>query len=722
MKNTKSFSRILALVLALAMMISTATVKPTTAAAATKKVVALTVTSSTGAILYEGQKLTKTTLKEVVTVKALYNGAKKAKKITSYTCSQVGKVIKPSAGKFKLTVKAGGKNKSVKVPVAKLKSLKLSANGFTLAEGATFKPSQFKARAKVTAKYAGGASMAISTYKVEVLKVTSKKVTLRATYGNISSNKVTIKFVAKATDEQSEPTDTTDVPSTSDEPTETTNQTQTPAQNTPSQNTPTQNTPSQNTPAQNTPSQNTPASSTTPSSSTVKSYTITVNSPSNNVKINGRALAFSNGKASETFPAGTTVTLAATDSNSSRFIRWASAGAELSSSKTFNFTVNSNISINAVFENVYTLTVKRVGGKGRATLAGESLDFYNNVATVNLVPGTYMLTAVPTDDYHFISITDENGKILSKQTTYTVGLSTNKTVIINFAEAEKTVTVTYTTPLGEVLKSEAVAFGETLAPSNNVVRSGYDFKGWKLGNNVYYGNAGDAEFYATGGAKLSDAIKAQTAAKNPVTVQAYYEEKPVQYHSLTLKNGTVVGGSVTNGSAAHNEHIYVQANAAPAGMKFEKWLANGAEVSQKPNYDFFILGDTNLEAVYVSETKSVEAKPTVAFTGSKYSVNNETKTVTFTLSCEVPASCTLVEWGFVLSTKGIEPTQLNVEGNGTKKAYDGPMASHMDFTKDITNTSIFDNHRRVTAIAYVIYTDANGSHTLYSDNYCDFTL
>jgi hypothetical protein len=150
-------------------------------------------------------------------------------------------------------------------------------------------------------------------------------------------------------------------------------------------------------------------------------------------------MEFTDNASSETVLEGTTITLSATDSSSSRFVRWAdvNTGNELSTSKTYSFAVNSNVSIVAVFDTVYTLTVNRVGGKGKVTVAGESLDFYSNVATTSLVSGIYDLEANASDDYNFVCWTDESGKVLSTNSKFAVSVSANKSVTANFAEAEK---------------------------------------------------------------------------------------------------------------------------------------------------------------------------------------------------------------------------------------------------------------------------------------------
>ena len=107
-------------------------------------------------------------------------------------------------------------------------------------------------------------------------------------------------------------------------------------------------------------------------------YTITVNASAGGTVDGGGDYA-----------AGSSVTLKATANSGYRFVGWMEGDQTVSTDTTYAFPANSNRSLNAQFEKVYTVTVNASGG-GTATGGGTYAE-----------GDTVTLTATPDSGYHF---------------------------------------------------------------------------------------------------------------------------------------------------------------------------------------------------------------------------------------------------------------------------------------------------------------------------------
>lgn len=110
---------------------------------------------------------------------------------------------------------------------------------------------------------------------------------------------------------------------------------------------------------------------------------------------------------------GTSVTLTATNNPGYRFVGWVESGTTVSTNPNYTFVANSNRSLNAQFEKVYTVTVN-VSGNGTATAD-------KNTAAAD---ETVTLTATPDSGYRFTGWTSSNGGTFadasSESTTFTM--------------------------------------------------------------------------------------------------------------------------------------------------------------------------------------------------------------------------------------------------------------------------------------------------------------
>ncbi len=195
----KFFSRLIALVLALAMGFNT----PVASASVEAKVANVEVKvvkggsikhasickcpyclmklKKTGKLLHEGSEISKPKVKKVV--KLIYNG----KLSNNWTVKQKGNVVKYSKKGYKITIKKGNTQKSIYVAVNRMMRLYVkSCKQLPLMEGSNFSEADFRKTLDVWAQYRKGEDKSVTTYKV----VASKKVTANSK-GNFN---ITIKF------------------------------------------------------------------------------------------------------------------------------------------------------------------------------------------------------------------------------------------------------------------------------------------------------------------------------------------------------------------------------------------------------------------------------------------------------------------------------------------------------------------------------------------------
>ena len=126
-------------------------------------------------------------------------------------------------------------------------------------------------------------------------------------------------------------------------------------------------------------------------------YTITVNASAGGTVDGGGDYA-----------AGSSVTLKATANSGYRFVGWMEGDQTVSTDTTYAFPANSNRSLNAQFEKVYTVTVNASGG-GTATGGGTYAE-----------GDTVTLTATPDSGYHFDGWNIVSGTVTIQNNQFTM--------------------------------------------------------------------------------------------------------------------------------------------------------------------------------------------------------------------------------------------------------------------------------------------------------------
>lgn len=696
----------------------------------------------TGVSLREGEMLSKKKVKKVL--KVTRNG----KKVKNFNINETGKVVKAKNGKYKLTISVGKRKVSTRVNVNPIKKIYIKqSKQLPLVEGTKFSISTFKKKTVVMADYKKGSDKKITTYKVtaaKTVKANSKgEFVITVKYGK-HKDKISVPVVKTQTTAQMKfPTATptvkptakpTEVPTATPtveptvEPTEvptatpTVEPTEVPTAIPTVEPTAKPTEVPTATPTVEPTVKPTEAPTATPTVEPTEEpfVVLTVSrTGAGQVTVNNSSCDFTDDNfATEKVVKGT-CKLVATNTSEYKFVRWIdSNSSELSINPTYEIDVNSDTTVTAVFEKVYTITVNRVGGKGKVTLDGESLDFYSNVASCyGKVAGRYNLIAVSTDDYNFVSWTDGNGKVLSTNSNYQVAISTsNVNVNVNFAEAEKTVNVTYSHENSQLIISEAVAFGETLTPpTKDIWKADKTFAGWKIGETVYAGEATAREFYDTEGNSLSEAIKNLTSQKKNVEVVSYYVDNPVKYYTVSVTGGTISSydGEITDAGVKEGTHVYIKADVSE-GKVFAGWTdAEGNIQSYEEEYDFYVTSDVTISANFSNE--EVKKEPVLHFTGSKYELYPNDYGVRLYMASEIPEDYTKIEWGFLYTSKELSEEEMIV-GSSAKSIVNNSSAGNADWIYDARfPSSAWEAGTTVKIRIYATVSSVEGSKTIYSE-------
>ena len=643
--------------------------------------------------LYAYQTLTPSMLRKVIKVANTYSNGKKVANFKGYTSSQIGKkIVANKKGYKKITISNGEKKASVNVKVVSLKRIYVSHTFASLTENTSISSTSVKKATTLKGVYSNGKIKTLTNYSVSApKKATGKSVKITFSCGKIKTT-VRIPVVKKPV---------------------------TPVDPKPEQPTPSKpEDPKPVDPKPDQPSTEEPGTE-EPGTEEPIEYQLTLkNGSDNKIKVNGATMQFTDGVATETFEAGTEINLSTTDSNSDRFVQWTNetTGEVLSTSKSFVYTIESDVTIVAVYEKICTLTVIRQGGKGKVMLDGESLDFYNNIAEIVVVPGRYTLSVVSTDDYDFVNWTNSLGLELTTSMEYSVSVASDTSVTANFIVADKTVMVTYQYDSGAIIDSQAVMFGETLTPPTNVFQQDASLKGWKIGDTLYEGDVDSPEFY-NGEEKLSEAIKALTEARQDVTIVASFEKNPVYYRVSISGTGAILkdaaGNELDPDKILSGTHVYLDA-IVPDGLVFNYLhdVDNDIIVTYREHYDFFIGANRNFEVVCSEE--EVPAEPKVLLRGEGYTAVSPNLSVLTTI--DLPAGYSNLEWGVLFSLEEKEDFQYDTEGVFKVQDTDKNVinSNYADSSITLQDASMFDNHMVMWVRAYARIQTSSGTETIYS--------
>ena len=301
----------------------------------------------------------------------------------------------------------------------------------------------------------------------------------------------------------------------------------------------------------------------------LQSFTINASaSPNNSGTISG----------SGTYNYGQTCTLTATPSPGYTFLRWTKNGAQVSTSSSYPFTVMESASFVAHFQlNNYVINLSSNPSNG-GTVSGGGAFHYGDNCTV---------TATTNSGFNFINWT-ENGNPVSNQPIFTFTVTSDRTLVANFTTQNYIITaMANPTEGGTVSGSGGYNYGDncTLSATAN---TGYVFQRW-----------------TKNGTQVSTNPSYSFTVTESATFVAHFTM--VDY-TISVAASPTEGGSVSGGGTYNYGQTCTVHASANIGFAFIKWMENGTQVSDQPDYSFTVTGNRSLVAYFTPITYDITAE------------------------------------------------------------------------------------------------------------------
>ena len=306
----------------------------------------------------------------------------------------------------------------------------------------------------------------------------------------------------------------------------------------------------------------------------LQSFTINAStSPNNSGTISGAG----------TYNYGQTCTLTATPNPGYTFLRWTKNGTQVSTNSSYSFTVMESASFVAHFQlNNYVISISSNPSNG-GTVSGGGAFHYGDNCTV---------TATTNYGFNFINWT-ENGNPISNQPTYTFTITSDRTLIANFTTQNYIITaMANPTEGGTVSGSGGYNYGDncTLSATAN---TGYVFQRW-----------------TKNGTQVSTNPSYSFTVTESATFVAHFTM--VDY-TISVAASPTEGGSVSGGGTFNYGQTCAVHASSNIGFAFMKWMENGNQVSDQPDYSFTVTGSRSLVAYFtpMSYEITTEANPEI---------------------------------------------------------------------------------------------------------------
>ncbi|OMF30781.1 hypothetical protein BK133_16740 [Paenibacillus sp. FSL H8-0548] len=294
---------------------------------------------------------------------------------------------------------------------------------------------------------------------------------------------------------------------------------------------------------------------------------------------------------------------------------------------------------------------------------------------------TVRVNALPNEGYRFVSWSDHSsGRVLSTNLSYSFIITSNTSLIANYAKVESDLfVVQFVSESGQILSVQQVQRGESATAPMNPSKPDSQFIGW------------NASF---------------TNVQSDLILRPVYSERERTY-TLTVEGGIIPSG-ITEYS--FDSKVTIEANAPAVNEQFSHWLMNGGIVSYTETYSFYITGNTTITAVY-SEVPVVRL-PVVAISHDVI-VNPDTLKMSFIGQINVTPGFALVEAGLVLKKSSTVLSELNFGTEGVIRAKSSSQTSSGQYMMNKTGVNSGETWY---ASAYLVYKDSTGHMTtIYSD-------
>ncbi len=205
---------------------------------------------------------------------------------------------------------------------------------------------------------------------------------------------------------------------------------------------------------------------------------------------------------------------------------------------------------------------------------------------------------------------------------------------------------------------------------------------------------------------------------SPVELTVTFEEMNEKF------TVTTVNGKADKEEYSNREIATVTAGNVD-GKKFSHWINTDTKsvVSYDKTYTFLVLGNTNLEAVFIENTETVEKNPFVTMSNEVTSTKVGDKyRISFSGQFFLPKDCKLKEYGMILTPdKGLTVDMITLDSSIR-------LQKMIATNKNSVNQYVMNVNGVKPGVTrsgrmYVIYTDSNGvDKTIYSDTFATIAL
>jgi hypothetical protein len=274
-----------------------------------------------------------------------------------------------------------------------------------------------------------------------------------------------------------------------------------------------------------------------------------------------------------------------------------------------------------------------------------------------------------------------NGKILTTNKAYSINVGSSDTLTAVFGEkAVEKHMVTFKNGYGEVIKSEYVQNGTSIAFPTPPIMYGYAFSNWD---------------------KSEEDVNSSTT---DIIVTAIYTKLSDEV-AITVNNG------IGSGNYIIRTIVTITATPAAEGKKFSHWAnIENAIVSFNESYQFYVTKNETFTAIYVDNIVTVDPIAIVVIS----SITETADKLIFTVERNIPSMYTLVSHGIILTSNvgiGTSEDEFIIGATDTIKGT-GKAPNH---TGTYIANKVASKGDVWYARGYVVYKDANGNiFTIYS--------
>ena len=305
---------------------------------------------------------------------------------------------------------------------------------------------------------------------------------------------------------------------------------------------------------------------------------------------------------------GNTATVTATANQNCRFVNWTENGVPVSTDAKYEFTVEKERNLVAVFEEIGKVTINAVS-------SDDTLGSVSGGGT-HYVDSTVKLVATASDNCRFVSWT-ENGEVVSSSAEYSFKASKTRTLVANFEKIMYTISAEpNNSAYGTVEGAGSYQQGSTVKLTAKAT-DGYRFVKWTEDGQLVSSNASYSfectskrnlvavfeaipTFTVTVSSNDSPFIPTKDNDVSPDIRTIFYDT-----YEKAQRGGKVYEGNTATVTATAKEYCL-----------FVEWKMNDKTVSTNPTYTFEPNSNCTLVAVFVKDMAKVNVTSSDSTFGS----------------------------------------------------------------------------------------------------------